>query len=165
MGEMSSNGSRIYGYNYVRKTPTASATLAINDEQAAVVRSVFEMFASGDYGLITISRTLEQRRIPTRTGKTRWDNDRIKCMLTNETYAGTRYFNTKSAAKDAAAHEGKKVVRGKWVFKDRAEWIAIKVPAIVSRELFDKVQKMLALHAKRYCTPFTHIRPRSMRRV
>ena len=69
MGEMSSTGHRIYGYDYVRKTPTASAALVINEEQAAVVRSIFEMFASGNYGLVNISRFLEGRRIPTRTGR------------------------------------------------------------------------------------------------
>jgi site-specific DNA recombinase len=53
MGEMSSNGHRIYGYHYVKKTPTAPATLVINEEQVAVVRSIFEMFASGDFGLVT----------------------------------------------------------------------------------------------------------------
>jgi hypothetical protein len=50
----------------VKKTSTAPATLVINEEQAAVVRSIFEMFASGTYGLVTIV-------IPTSSGKTRWD--------------------------------------------------------------------------------------------
>ena len=45
-GEMSSNGHRIYGYHYVR-SPTAPATLTINEEQAEVVRQIFDMFASG----------------------------------------------------------------------------------------------------------------------
>ena len=68
MGELSSNGHRIYGYDYVRKTATAPAALVINEEQAPVVRSIFEMFASGRFGLVTISRSLEERRVPTRTG-------------------------------------------------------------------------------------------------
>ena len=51
MGELSSNGHRIYGYDYVKKTPTAPAALVINEEQAPVVRSIFEMFASGHFGL------------------------------------------------------------------------------------------------------------------
>ena len=50
MGELSSTGHRIYGYHYVKKTPSAPATLAINEEQAAIVRSIFEMFASGRAG-------------------------------------------------------------------------------------------------------------------
>jgi site-specific DNA recombinase len=64
MGEMSSNGHRIYGYDYVRKTPTSPAALVINEERAAVVRSIFEMFASGNFGVVTISRCLEERRVP-----------------------------------------------------------------------------------------------------
>ena len=72
MGEMSSNGHRIFGYHYVKKTSAAPATLAINEEQAAVVRSIFEMFASGNFGLVTIFRHLEERRILTSKGRQRW---------------------------------------------------------------------------------------------
>jgi site-specific DNA recombinase len=155
MGEMSSNGHRIYGYHYVKKTPTAPATLAINEEQAAIVRQIFEMFASGDFGLVTICRFLETRGVLTCAGRRLWDNDRVKSMLKNETYTGTRYFNRITAVTEAN-RKGNKVVRGKWVFRDRAEWIAVNVPAIVSRELFDNVQGRLALHDKRYCKPATH---------
>src|SRR5260370_7137924 len=55
-----------------------------------------------------------------------------------------------------ASREGKHVIRGKWVLRDRSEWIAVNVPAIVSRELFDKVQEKLRLHEERYCQPVTH---------
>jgi site-specific DNA recombinase len=94
MGQMgSSSGHRTFGYRYVRKTREAPATLAINEEQAAIVRLVFEMFATGNYGLVTISRFLEERRIPTFSGRPLWDNDRVKSMLKNETYTGVRYYN------------------------------------------------------------------------
>jgi DNA invertase Pin-like site-specific DNA recombinase len=125
MGEMSSNGHRIYGYHYVKKTPTAPATLAVNEEQAAIVRQIFEMFASGDFGIITIARFLEERRIPTRMGRPQWDRGQIKFILKNETYTGTRYFNRITAVTEAN-RKGKKVVRGKWVFRDRAEWISVR---------------------------------------
>jgi site-specific DNA recombinase len=155
MGEMSSTGHRIYGYDYVKKSPNAPARLVINEEQAAIVRSIFEMFASGKYGLVNISRFLEERRIPTRTGRPQWYRDQIKSMLKNETYTGIRYYNRITAATEAG-REGKEVIRGKWVFRDRAEWIAVNVPAIVSRELFDKVQEKLRQHKERYCTPVRH---------
>ena len=134
MGELSSNGHRIYGYDYVRKTAAAPAALVVNAEQAPVVRSIFEMFASGRFGLVTISRSLEERRVPTRMGRPLWHRDQIKAMLKNETYAGTRYFNRITAATDAS-REGKELIRGRWVYRDRAEWIPVAVPAIVSREL------------------------------
>src|SRR6516225_3631523 len=155
MGEMSSNGHRIFGYHYVKKTSTAPATLAINEEQAAVVRSIFEMFASGTYGLVTISRHLEERRILTATGRQRWDNDRIKSILKNETYTGTRYFNRMTRVKKGD-RQGKKLIRGQWVYRERSDWIAVKVPAIVSREIFNAVQQRLSQHDARYCQPVTH---------
>jgi site-specific DNA recombinase len=154
-GELSSNGHRTYGYHYIKKTPTAPASLAINEEQAAIVRIVFEMFASGNYGLVTISRFLEEQNVRTFTGRRGWDNDRIKTMLKSETYTGTRYFNRITAATDAN-REGKEVIRGKWVYRNRAEWIAINVPPIVSRELFDNVQERLAQYDQRYSTPPRH---------
>ncbi len=155
MGHLGSSGHRTFGYDYVRKTPTTPATLVVNEEQAAIVRSIFELFASGNFGLVTISRFLEERGVLTQRGNKLWDNDRVKYMLTNETYSGTRYFNRITAATEADRKE-KQVMRGRWVYRDRAEWIAVKVPAIVSRELFDKVQETLQKHNERYCTPQTH---------
>jgi hypothetical protein len=40
--------------------------------------------------------------------------------------------------------------------RPRAEWIAVKVPAIVSQELFDRVQLRLEQNAKRERQPDTH---------
>jgi hypothetical protein len=53
----------------MRQTPGSPAALVINDEQAAIVRTFFEMFASDNFGLVTICRYLEERHILTRTGK------------------------------------------------------------------------------------------------
>ena len=125
------------------------------DKQAGVVRSIFEMFGSGNYGLITIVRHLETNRIPTRTGGAKWDNDRIKTMLKNETYAGVRYFNRMTRVKKGD-REGKKLIRGQWLYRDPSEWITVTVPAIVPRDLFDLVQARLRKHQKRYCKPATH---------
>jgi hypothetical protein len=86
-------------------TATAPAALVLNEEQALIVRSIFEMFASGRFGLVTISRSLEERRVPTRLGRPLWQRDQIKAMLRNETYAGTRYFNRLTAA-TAASRKG-----------------------------------------------------------
>jgi site-specific DNA recombinase len=153
-GELSSNGHRIYGYDYIRKTATAPAALVVNEEQATVVRSMFEMFASGEYGLVNIARFLEQNEIRTHLGRSRWNFSQVKSMLKNETYAGVRYFNRITAATDAAK-EAKAVFKGRWMLRDRADWIAVAVPSIVSRELFEKVQERLRTHNERYCQPVT----------
>ena len=79
----------------------------------------------------------------------------FKFMLKNETYAGTRYFNRITRATDAS-REGRQLIRGRWVYRDLAEWIPVAVPAIVPRELFDTVHDKLRLHEERYCRPVTH---------
>jgi hypothetical protein len=88
-------------------------------------------------------------------GRPLWQRDQIKAMLKNETYAGTRYFNRITRATEAYP-EGRHVIRGRWVYRDRAEWIPVKVPAIVPRELFETVHEKLRLHEERYCRPVTH---------
>jgi DNA invertase Pin-like site-specific DNA recombinase len=44
-GKLISQGHTTFGYRYMRKTTERAAHLLIDEEQAAVVRSVFEMFA------------------------------------------------------------------------------------------------------------------------
>jgi Recombinase/Recombinase zinc beta ribbon domain len=144
-GQLISSDHRIFGYDYLRKTATSPCRLVINEDQSAVVRSVFAMFASGQYGLVTICRQIEERGILTRTGKKLWDNDR--------TYAGTRYYNRMTRAEIPG---GKAEKLGKLVCRDQSEWIPVSVPAIISWELFDKVQERLARHDERYCRPVTH---------
>jgi hypothetical protein len=81
MGELSSTGHRIYGYHYVKKTPDAPAWLVINEEQAAIVRSIFEMFASGNYGILNISRFIERFR-PARDGRNGTEARSSSCSKT-----------------------------------------------------------------------------------
>ena len=76
-------------------------------------------------------------------------------MLKNETYTGARHFNRITAATEGN-RKGRQVIRGKWVLRERPDWISVNVPAIVSRELFDEVQEKLRRHEERYCTPVTH---------
>jgi len=118
-GELSSNGHRIYGYDYVRKSATSPAALVVNEQQAVVVRSIFEMFASGEVRLVNIARFLEKSEIRTCLGRSHWEWSQVKAMLKNETYAGVRHFNRITAATDAAK-EAKMVYKGRWMFRDQA---------------------------------------------
>jgi site-specific DNA recombinase len=72
-------------------------------------------------------------------------------MLKNETYVGTRYFNRLKAVKGITP-EGRCIPR-KSVERDRSEWIGVKVPAIISQELFDQVQVRLHETARGYRQP------------
>src|SRR6478736_1884419 len=62
-----------YGYRYVRKTDTSAAYYEVLESQASVVRTVFETFTKQQLSIGAIARLLNQRGIPTRPGKTRWE--------------------------------------------------------------------------------------------
>jgi DNA invertase Pin-like site-specific DNA recombinase len=82
-------GGRIYGYDLV---PTSSGTtIRINEEQARIVRRVFEEYAGG-VGLRPIAHKLNAEGIPSPRGGT-WDHTAIRSMLLNPKYRGDFYWN------------------------------------------------------------------------
>ena len=83
-GELSGNGHRIYGYHYVKKAPTAPASLAFNEEQAAVVRAIFEIVRrrrTQPCHDLPLSRRAPR---PDPHGAVAMNRDQIKFMLKNK---------------------------------------------------------------------------------
>jgi site-specific DNA recombinase len=154
-GQITSQGHCIYGYQYVRKSPHSPPALVINEQEAAIVRSIFETYAEGTAGPDRISRALEESGIPTRKGKKLWRASQIKSILRNHTYTGIRYYNRMTMVKDAPG-EKRRSKRGTCVYRDPSEWIGVKVPAIVCQEVFDKAQERLRHSAERYRQPAVH---------
>jgi site-specific DNA recombinase len=154
-GQVVSQGHCIYGYDYVRKSQLSPPALVINEQEASTVRLIFEMYAEGTAGPDRIARLLEERGIPTRKGNKLWLATQIKSMLSNHTYTGVRYYNRMTSVKDAP--DGKSTSkRGTLVYRDRSEWIGVKVPAIVCQEVFDKAQERLREGRERYRQPAVH---------
>ena len=61
--------------------------LAVNREQAKVVRLIYRSFMEG-MSYAAICRMLEERGIPTPGGKKRWNESTVLSILTNEKYKG-----------------------------------------------------------------------------
>jgi len=66
-----------------------------------------------------------------------------------------RYFNRMTRLDEAS--EGRKGRKhGVYHYRDRSEWIGVAVPAIVSQELFERVQAKLQEGREKYRHPITH---------
>jgi site-specific DNA recombinase len=150
-GQVLGRGISPYGYDYVSRTPTSQAALIINEPEAAVIRQIFEAFAGGT-AICSIARSLEGQGVTTRLGRTLWDGTHLKTILQRHTYTGTRHYNTVTTItlSSGSAHKKKRTT---YRPKDRSEWIGVKVPAIVSQELFDSVQERLRQNKQRYLRP------------
>ncbi len=91
-------------------------TIVVDKKIAKAVREAFEYYANGDTRLEDVAKFLAERGIHTRSGKT-ISRDRVTYILTNTFYFGLFRY-------DGELHEGKHT-------------------PIISKQLFDKVQKVL----------------------
>ena len=153
-GQLLGCGVHTFGYDYLRKTPTSAPRMIVNEREAEIVRYVFEKYAGSQIGMDRIARQLEERGALTKKGNTLWRRSFLKTVLRNETYLGVKYFNTMRCVREYAnpiydiKHSSQKRFR-----RGREEWIGIEVPAIISRELFDRVQARREANRKRYRNP------------
>ncbi len=127
----------MYGYNIV-KNKYGVQEFEIIEEEADVIKLIFEWFSEGD-GTHTIARRLEERGIKTKRYKNGWSNTVILRLLRNEKYVGD-LAQGKTYTPNPLTHK-KKYNRG----ESHRFYIIDHHPesAIISRDLWDKVQKRL----------------------
>src|SRR5467141_463507 len=138
-----------YGYRYVKKTDTSAAYYEVLESQAGVVRMVFEMYTKQQLNIRAIARLLNQRGIPTRTGKARWERSTVWGILRNPAYQGTAcYGKTEQRPRQRITRllrQGNGVPKRKSADHERprSEWITVPVPALVSEQIFALAQEQL----------------------
>ena len=120
-------------YGYTKK----DGILYIDEEKAVVVRKLFELYATGEYGFKRIGEILASEGYYTKKGKVFADTT-LKKMIKNKKYKGF-YTGNMSQVVDYKTH--------KKVANPESEWIQYKepekVPPIVSEELWEKANAIL----------------------
>ena len=117
---------RCYGYDI-----GVNGQLAINPDEAAVVRWIFERYLHGD-SLGTIASALEAKSILSLTGKTKWNREALNKLLSNEKYTGRVLLQkTVSAGGSQFKNDG---FMGRYLYFDSHE-------AIISDEAFKATQE------------------------
>jgi site-specific DNA recombinase len=150
-GSVNVLGGAPFGYRYVRKTPECGARYEVVGHEAALVTEMFRRYADDGAAIADLRRWLEEQRVPTRTGKERWDRSVIWGMLRNPAYAGTAVFGKTMIVHEqpglnrTARLAGRTTPRAvKSIDRPREEWTGIPVPALVDEDTFDRVQQRLA---------------------
>ena len=116
--------------------------LVINEHEAEAVRAIFEMFAAG-HGYSEIISWLNDNGYTTKRG-TMFVKNGLFSILENEKYVGTYVYNRAVPRKFKTA-----AYKGKWKPEEEIIRILGGCPAIVSQELFDKVQNIKAANKRR----------------
>lgn len=130
----------MYGYNIVREG-RGSHRFEIIEEEAEIVRKIFEWYDKGD-GTHVIAKRLEKMGVKSKY-QNGWSNTVILRILRQEKYVGD-LFQGKTYTPDSLTHK-KKYNRGQ---SSRVN-ITNHHPdqAIITRELWDRVQKRLEENA------------------
>ena len=138
-----------YGYRYVKRSEHADACFEIDESEAPVVREIFRRYVEDGESIARIARWLSEQGVPTRTGKTGWNNATIWGMLRNPAYAGQAAYG-KTHATGAPVREtrharqrGQRSTRVSREHVSAEEWKQIAVPALVTEEQFALVQERL----------------------
>ena len=128
-GKFSVGYSRFLGYDKGEE-----GNLAINEEQAKIVRLIFRLFLEG-MTACRIAKELAARHILTVTGKEKWNAKTIRGVLANEKYTGcariqktfTPDFLTKKAVKNCG--------------QVPSYFVEQSHPAIIDTAVFEMVQR------------------------
>jgi site-specific DNA recombinase len=157
-GEVSVLSGAPFGYRFIRKTDHSAAYYEIDEEQARVVRQIFELYSVQGLSIGAIARLMNEQAVPTCKRRGRWERSTVWGMLRNPAYKGEACFGKTTiaprqritrpirmrggvATRNSASHE-----------RAREDWITIAVPPIVTEETFALAQERLRankIHAPR----------------
>ena len=140
-----------FGYRYLRKSEHADATYEVLPHEAAAVAEIFRRYVEDGVAIAELARWLSATEVPTRTGKTRWDRSTVWAMLRNPAYAGRACFGKTMRTSDqpglnrTARLAGRSAPKSYSVAdRDRADWVEIPVPALVTEDTWQRAQQRLA---------------------
>lgn len=122
-----------YGYEWDYK----NKCMVINEEQAIMVRKMFEWYVFGGLGVTEIARKLAEHGVyGEKSGKILTANT-VSSRLADTSYKGIFYINKKGSRMNVGV--GAKKIR---FDRPKEEWIAVPGPAIISEKLFDLAQRI-----------------------
>jgi len=92
MGSINVLSGAPYGYLYVKKTEYASAYYKIIEEEAEIVKKVYNLYIEDGLSIGAIVRWLNDHGVPTRKRISQWERSTVWGMLRNPAYKGTACF-------------------------------------------------------------------------
>jgi site-specific DNA recombinase len=123
-----------YGYRRVPRGPDGAAHVVIHEPEAAVVHRIFADFVGGAT-VRRLAKALAAEHIISPDGKAVWPFATIWRLLRNEAYVGRLYWNRTHTSYDPA------LGRLRQTRRPRQDWIEIPIPAIITEETFEAVQR------------------------
>ena len=131
----------VFGYD---KIPGDYFNLAINEQEALVIKQIYDLYVNYGCGAAKIANVLNENGIKTKRN-CRWSQNAVCRILTNELYTG-KVINGKEEVED--------FLTGKRAERDETEWMVTEKPElkIIEPELYEQVRQIISERNKRFKT-------------
>ena len=136
---------KVLGNNVITGYKKEKGKLVIIEEEAEMIKIIFEMYATGEHGLGYISDYLYAKGFKTRKGGY-IHTTTLRRIITNPKYKGFYCTNTVKHL-DYRTHKQIRLPKSEWIVYDSKG----EIPAIVSPELWDKANELLTNKSSGYC--------------
>lgn len=146
---------RVYGYDYDKE----KECFIVNEEEAKVVRLVFDLFTKPNDkadGINGIAKYLTKQGIPTKRGAKVWHRQVVRQMLMNRAYIGEFYQNRWNSEGMLGNRFRPPEERIRMRERPKEEWIRVPCPAIIDEETFYHAQALLEESRRRWSKKSKH---------
>ena len=137
-----------YGYRLDPDRPRDPRGVMTDAAEAGIVAELFALYREPGTSLMQLARHLDQRGVPTPSGRPRWSSPTIRGILRNPTYTGQVYaqrtrYRAPTHRRSATHAIGRP--HGTATPLPATAWLLVgQVPALVNQAHFDEVQAKLA---------------------
>jgi len=128
----------LYGYNF----DSITDTLIINKEHAENLRLIFRLLTDEHMGPAEIAEKLNELEVPSPRMK-QWSRVTVRRILSNSSYLGIlhiRRYDTRDYHLNKYKKKSEKI---KVKERPRDEWIPVRIPQIIDKDIWEKAQNIL----------------------
>lgn len=126
------NNAHPFGYTY----DSEKSMYVVDESQAQTVRMIYDLIVNEKKGTSLICKELNALGIPSPRSRSSWMVSSVHRIITNTLYKGILY-SMKYRYRKTGIKSKKRTLR------PESEWIPIKVPPIVSEEIWEAAKKQL----------------------
>jgi len=130
----------LYGYNF----DSITDTLIINKEHAENLRLIFRLLNDEHMGPAEIAEKLNELEVPSPRMK-QWSRVTVRRILSNSSYLGIlhiRRYDTRDYHLNKYKKKSEKI---KVKERPRDEWIPVRIPQIIDKDIWEKAQNISSL--------------------
>ena len=131
----------LYGNGNILGYDRVGSTYQINEEQAETVRMIFDLYIQGK-GSLQIANVLNAQKRKSATGMVKWGASSVVRVLKNATYTGMKCYNKSRNNNFLEQHRILNLDASTYEYQPG------DFPPIISKEVWDKAQSILAARRK-----------------